>query len=104
MRTIEMTRSLLAIVRRGRHTFLSQFKTSPLDCIERILSTPLQQSTMKVELYNQSIPFEGLASMISDKITEVYVEGVTLTGDEDSAFSLHKKLRGTHPFRRWSMT
>jgi hypothetical protein len=58
----------------------------------------LLHSAMKVELHDQSIYFEGLVSMISDYVTEVHVEGVSLLGNDDSALTLQKKIRGTEPF------
>jgi hypothetical protein len=59
---------------------------------------PFCKSAMKVELYDESISFEGLVSMISDYVTEVHIEGVSLLGNDDSALTLQKKIRGMEPF------
>ena len=49
---------------------------------------------MKVEIQNETITFQELASKITDAATELILEGVTLEGDEASAFALNKAIRG----------
>jgi hypothetical protein len=55
----------------------------------------ISQDNMKVEILNQTITFQELASKITDTVTELILEGVTLDGDEASAFALNKAIRGT---------
>jgi hypothetical protein len=57
--------------------------------------THISQENMKVEIQNETITFEELASKITDTATELILEGVTLDGDEASAFALNKAIRGT---------
>jgi hypothetical protein len=56
---------------------------------------PPRQDNMKVEILNETVTFKELASKLTDTATELILEGVTLDGDEASAFDLIKSVRGT---------